>query len=117
VLLLAVEMGQADIVPWAGDVSSPFTLLSFAIGFAALIFYLVACYRSDKRGPTYVGAASFLAGGVGLPTAIQVMILAILTPAKELGPFNGAHRVIIVLGGLALLWMFYVAVRDFLKTL
>jgi hypothetical protein len=45
------------------------------------------------------------------------MILAIFTPADELGPFNGAHRVIIVLGGLALLWMFYVAVRDFRKTL
>jgi hypothetical protein len=110
-------MGLADIVPWAGDVSSPFTLLSFAIGFAALAFYLVACYRSENRGSNYIGAASFFAGGVGLPTAFQVMYLAILMPVDELAPFNGAHRVVIVLGGLALLWMFYVAVRDFLKTL
>ena len=110
-------MGQADIVPWASQVSSPFTLISFAVGFVALAFYLVACYKSEKRGPNYIGAASFFAGGVGLPTAFQVMYLAIVLPVYELGPFNGAHRVIIVLGGLALLWMFYASVRDFLKTL
>jgi hypothetical protein len=98
-------------------VSSPFTLISFALGFIALAFYIVACYRSERRGPNYIGAASFFAGGVGLPTAFQVMYLAILLPVDELDPFNGAHRVIIVLGGLALLWMFYASVRDFLKTL
>jgi hypothetical protein len=110
-------MVQADIVPWAGDISSPFTLISFALGFVALAFYLVTCHRSENRDSNYIGAASFFTGGVGLPTAIQVMIMAIILPVDELGPFNGAHRVVIVLGGLALLWMFYASVRDFMRTL
>jgi hypothetical protein len=98
-------------------VSDLFTIFSFGVGFAALAFYLVACVRSEKRGPNFIGAAAFLSGGVGLPTAIRVWYLAIFVPTEELGPFTDTDRLVIVLGGLALFWMFYAAVRDFLKSL
>lgn len=97
--------------------SSPFTILSFAMGFVTLAFYLVMCGRAAKCNPNFVSAASFLAGGVGLPSAIRVWYLAVFAPIQELDPFTGTDRLIMVLGGLALLWGFYAAVRDFLRSL
>jgi hypothetical protein len=98
-------------------VSSPFTILSFAVGFAALAFYLIICARRAHCSPNLVSAIAFLSGGVGLPTAIRVWYLAIFAPVQELDPFTSADRLVMVLGGLALLWTFYAAVRDFVKSL
>lgn len=97
--------------------SDPFTTVSFVLGFVAVAYYFMACVRSSKRDANFLEGCGFLAGGVGIATAVRICYLAIASPDEELAPFTDEDRIVIVLGALALFWMFYLLVKNFRKSL
>jgi hypothetical protein len=97
--------------------SGLFTLVSFAFGICAVAYYLRKCSQSVPCEPEFLIASGFFLAGFGLPAAARLGYLAIALSDQELAPFTDDDRIIMFIGALAVVWMFYLFVKNFRQSL
>lgn len=88
---------------------SVYLAAGLACGVLCVIAYIVAANRRNES-PSLETAVVIVISAVGVVVGGKVIYLCV--KEQDLGPFGGEDAVYIVLGGLALIWVSIVQIRN-----